>query len=237
MSTQTTPRAYGLIGDSGWDCNCDCDLHSADVDCEPLNAPAAGKSCGPCFRAVHKSTPEKLLAILGRRFVQDWGTPDVAEHLRRVWVLAKTGDPRWSEFLTLWRKEAPEELLPAVDLILEYARPAAPAESAEMTDGMYMKVVRQADGSVLRTIYKVQYAVHGSGYLYAKALVLGAPGQNARFVMARGAIKILTPEMKMTLEQAKEFGALYGTCCRCGRTLTDEDSIEAGIGPICAGKF
>jgi hypothetical protein len=24
-----------------------------------------------------------------------------------------------------------------------------------------------------------------------------------------------------------------GKCCRCGRTLTDPESIEAGIGPIC----
>jgi len=25
----------------------------------------------------------------------------------------------------------------------------------------------------------------------------------------------------------------YGTCCRCGRTLTDPKSIELGIGPEC----
>lgn len=29
---------------------------------------------------------------------------------------------------------------------------------------------------------------------------------------------------------------LYGVCCRCGRTLTDENSISEGIGPICATK-
>ena len=26
-----------------------------------------------------------------------------------------------------------------------------------------------------------------------------------------------------------------GTCCRCGRKLTVPESIEAGIGPVCAG--
>jgi hypothetical protein len=41
----------------------------------------------------------------------------------------------------------------------------------------------------------------------------------------------------MTLDQAKAFGALYGACCNCGKTLTDERSIEAGIGPVCARKF
>ncbi len=54
-----------------------------------------------------------------------------------------------------------------------------------------------------------------------------------------GAVKLLERQggRKMTLEEAEEFGALYGFCCRCGRTLTDENSIEAGIGPVCAGKF
>lgn len=41
----------------------------------------------------------------------------------------------------------------------------------------------------------------------------------------------------MTLEEAKQFGALYGVCMVCGRTLTDPKSVEAGIGPICAGRF
>ena len=38
-------------------------------------------------------------------------------------------------------------------------------------------------------------------------------------------------------EKGNEMGMLYaktsGNCYRCGRTLTDPDSIEAGIGPIC----
>jgi len=56
------------------------------------------------------------------------------------------------------------------------------------------------------------------------------------FVYDPGAVRRLRPEHRMSLEEAKEFGALYGTCCVCGRTLTNEDSIEAGIGPVCAGK-
>lgn len=88
-------------------------------------------------------------------------------------------------------------------------------------EGMY-----NVDGE----IFKVQRAVHGSGHLYAKRLVEG------RFEYAPGALTALTPDDKMSLEQAKEFGKLYGFCCVCSRTLTDEGSIAAGIGPICAGK-
>jgi hypothetical protein len=41
----------------------------------------------------------------------------------------------------------------------------------------------------------------------------------------------------MSLEDGKKYGKLYGVCCVCGRVLTDENSIQAGIGPVCANKF
>jgi Family of unknown function (DUF6011) len=39
------------------------------------------------------------------------------------------------------------------------------------------------------------------------------------------------------LAAAVKYGKLSGTCCSCGRDLTNDGSIEAGIGPICAKKF
>lgn len=30
-----------------------------------------------------------------------------------------------------------------------------------------------------------------------------------------------------------EFGKNFGTCCICGRDLTNEESVAQGIGPIC----
>jgi hypothetical protein len=102
-------------------------------------------------------------------------------------------------------------------------RPAA-KERAELEAGIYL---------VNGKVHKVQRAVHGSGNLYAKILDIGT----GRFEYAPGAIRQIRPEHRMSLEQAKEFGALYGVCCSCGATLTDETSIEAGIGPVCARKF
>lgn len=37
-------------------------------------------------------------------------------------------------------------------------------------------------------------------------------------------------------ESAIRYGLELGHCGRCGRELTNEESREAGIGPICAGK-
>lgn len=30
-----------------------------------------------------------------------------------------------------------------------------------------------------------------------------------------------------------EYGKRFGVCCMCGRELTNEESVAAGIGPIC----
>jgi len=90
----------------------------------------------------------------------------------------------------------------------------------EVTEGMY----RTPDGST----YKVQKSQQGN--LYAKKLTASG------FEYETGAIRKLEKDHRMTLAQAKEYGALYGTCCVCGRTLTDEGSISAGIGPVCAAK-
>ena len=80
-------------------------------------------------------------------------------------------------------------------------------------------------------IFKIQRAIHGSGYLYAKELVAGG------FVYTSGMVRKLNSSHRMTLDQAKRYGALYGVCCVCGIALTNEKSIEAGIGPVCATKF
>ena len=41
---------------------------------------------------------------------------------------------------------------------------------------------------------------------------------------------------KLTEDTAAKLGKLYGTCVICNRRLTDEQSIERGIGPICLEK-
>lgn len=91
-------------------------------------------------------------------------------------------------------------------------------------EGMY----RLPDGAIA----KVQRAVHGSHQLYAKQL----DTDTGLFDYVPGLIRRLRPEHRMTVEEAGAFGLLYGRCIVCGRTLTDEKSIAAGIGPVCASR-
>lgn len=63
-----------------------------------------------------------------------------------------------------------------------------------------------------------------------------------RFAMGYDAQKFaLNVLLTGGLNNAKEAGIAYaresGRCCVCNRTLTDPESIENGIGPVCAGKF
>lgn len=106
----------------------------------------------------------------------------------------------------------------------------AAKKEAAFVEGMW--IIGSADDMANARIFKVQKAVHGSGNLYGKELV------NGRFEYFKGARRLLLAEgRRMTLEEAKAYGALYGTCCVCGRTLTNETSIEAGIDPVCAGRL
>lgn len=50
-------------------------------------------------------------------------------------------------------------------------------------------------------------------------------------------LSFITVEHRMTLDEAKAYGKVTGTCCNCGRKLTNETSIAEGIGPRCAGKI
>jgi hypothetical protein len=80
-------------------------------------------------------------------------------------------------------------------------------------------------------VYKVQIA-RGSGNPYAKAL-----GIDGRFAYAPGAVRELRPEHRVTLEQAREWGKINGRCLICGRELTNPESIEYGIGPVCRTRI
>jgi len=73
-----------------------------------------------------------------------------------------------------------------------------------------------------------------SGYPYAKVW----NEESRSFFFDRSAMRdVWARGRRATLAEAEAFGVRFGICGECGRTLTNPDSIERGIGPICAGKF
>jgi hypothetical protein len=61
-------------------------------------------------------------------------------------------------------------------------------------------------------------------------------GAHWDYESANGVYGRLTPDMALSVEDAKGFGALYGKCVYCHRKLTDDRSIEVGYGKDCAGQ-
>lgn len=179
---------------------------------------------------VSKGRASKLIEVLKRQPKQIGETHPAATPAGPAASAAQLGflrtlaEEQGEEVRTSYTKQEASDEITRMLEAREEAKKTAVRTPA--TEGMYKK-----DGE----IYKVQIAVHGSGRPYAKKLV-EVDGE-WEFVRAPGMVNRLTSANKMTLEEAKEFGKLYGTCCVCGRTLTKEESIAEGIGPVCSGKM
>jgi hypothetical protein len=100
-----------------------------------------------------------------------------------------------------------------------------------LDDGMYARG---------ETVFKLYHTVHGANVLVAKELVIiehENGDRDAEFVYRGTAplVSIAKDGRKLTLEEARQFGHIYGQCCRCLSPLTHEISIALGIGPKCGG--
>lgn len=131
------------------------------------------------------------------------------------------------------------------------ARPARVFQSAHnrpdiakvTQDGMYRN---PATGE----IHKVQFPREAHGdikRLYASLLVVdvepvtGDDGEvitrgKRHWTYVGGASKVVRPEWRLSVDEAKTLGALYGTCVY-GHALTKEESIRKGIGPVCEENY
>lgn len=111
----------------------------------------------------------------------------------------------------------------------ENARPAAPPTNVEPKAGMY----RRDNGEIVRV-----YLGQQSGFMLLKRLVEDEHSEHgwAYEYVGRASYKLgnATP---LPLEEAQKFGRMTGTCCVCARRLDVPESVEAGIGPVCAKRF
>lgn len=116
-------------------------------------------------------------------------------------------------------------------------------DQQQIADGMYI------DRSNME-VFKVQLnKASGDGSRpYAKRLVIEEMPEVAedgalikpakvKFRYEPGLLRQIKVEWRMTMEEAEAFGTLYGVCVRCGRTLTDETSIDFAMGPVCRSKI
>lgn len=98
-------------------------------------------------------------------------------------------------------------------------------------DGAIYKIVKNRNTDGLHS--RVWSAINGERL----TLDVTVGRANGKWRYAPRAINEITPEMKMTLDEAKRFITLYGVCVRCGRKLVAAESVERGIGPVCVAYF
>jgi hypothetical protein len=147
--------------------------------------------------------------------------------------LTGTAYPAYDEGVIagLTSREASNAISDLLRLPRKAASPAAPRAFArplaEVTEGMWLVGDDIATGRIFKVIPCRESDRH-----YARELVDG------EFVYVKGAMYLVARSgRRMTLDEAKEYGAITGRCCVCGRMLTDPNSIAAKIGPVCAKKF
>lgn len=172
---------------------------------------------------------------VGYQYLLDDGHSDI-EHLLVAHESGANliGKAKASELID-WCLKQKESIPPAPK-----AEPVYKDAGLAVTEGIWLTHTNTDDPKV----WKIQVAHHGSGNLYGKLLTNTGQGKSGwQFVYESGVVGLVAGHLrsgtgeKLTPEKAAAFGHLYGVCCVCGATLTDEDSIERGIGPVCAGKI
>lgn len=106
------------------------------------------------------------------------------------------------------------------------SKPDAADEQPEV--GMYID--RETD-SVFRF-----YFGQRSGRVLAKRLMGKGDGWGYQYVGSAQKAMAKHKLVRMPIEEAKAWGKMTGTCCVCARRLDVPESVEAGIGPVCARK-
>lgn len=175
---------------------------------------------GPRWGTKHfRMTPRQVDAVLASR------DRDIARQVAR-----EVDEDLWAEEAYALSKETADEAARAAQSPRSATpqdaglapQPAPRAPMGEVSDGWYV-----VDGEP----WKVQWNRERT-HTYAKRLVDG------QWVFVSGGLSTIRQRgERMTVEQAAEYGKLYGVCAVCGRTLTDESSIAAGIGPVCITKL
>lgn len=127
---------------------------------------------------------------------------------------AGTATVQWLDTHTLSKATASAK-------ITEYKAMPTVNRAAQLDEGMY---------KVGEEIFKVYFTQ--AGHLATKQLT-----EDGFEYTGRKPLAVIKSEHRMTLDQAKQYGQVTGTCCMCGRKLTNEESIAEGIGPRCAGRI
>ena len=226
----------------------------------------SGRDVGPCFKCKgegirrFKTSPESREHLKEKRVerkarkvddqaarVAQWlaDNPERAQWLKQTWEFAQSLNAALHKYGSLTERQAA-----AMDKSIDKQRvrdeERAKVRSANTTDldlselrsGMYAV----PDGTRLKLRVNaptkgkwVGWVFVDDGAEYGQRRKYGSQRPGERYVGE--VVDELRAIMADPFEASKAYGKLVGRCGVCGRTLEDEKSVAAGIGPVCASRF
>lgn len=169
------------------------------------------------------ATVQTLLATLGS--VED----AVARQMAAPLVYTSPGTVGTIDTLKLTLTRERAQLRAQLSRTLPVTAPsvpaAAPCELEE--DATY----RAADGRVIRVVRGQ------SGHLYGKVWTPAGQDPKVGTWEYFPGVRNVVGMVRMSLQDAQEFGQLTGQCSECQTPLSDPISIILGIGPVCESRY
>lgn len=187
-------------------------------------------------RPAHSETLTMIEALgkLIRDAVDYDGRARDLENLRKVYVLHRAGDIRWTEFLALWIEETPSlRCATAARQILGYREQPKPEPQKALPTVPAGRYALRTDGVVKFYVLDRPETGRWAGYVF-----LNAQASDEKYPIKNPTTKneILRRIAEDIEGSQMLYGVELGRCYRCGRTLTDETSRALGIGPDCRTK-
>lgn len=123
------------------------------------------------------------------------------------------------------------EMSNVIGVVLDMPVTSVPAPREERRAGIY-----ESQGAVFRV-----YLGQQSGKMLVKLVEL--PGVDQLFpepsyrYLGSADKHLPADARRLPLEEVGRLGVASGTCLVCGRRLDDPESVDRGIGPVCAARY
>lgn len=117
----------------------------------------------------------------------------------------------------------------AIDFLLKAPALSTPVEEKDDIEaGVY---VSEKSGFYIRVYFGQE-----SGRMLAKQVSFNE-GTVSYAYLGAASRHVTADYRRCTLEEVGALGQFSGTCAHCGRRLDDPESVDRGIGPVCAEKY
>lgn len=201
--------------------------------CSRCDAAAAAGRPSPCLPAtpvVHTAT-EKQVGFLRQLATERELGISADEMAARAAKITVGEASAWIKAALAKPRKAPQAAPAPVAEATTEAQAAVPARDDLVPAGRYAVAVPGDTNDV--SFFKVD---HGRGRWEGRVFVSQYASDTEYRVWGDRQAAVLALIAADPEAAGLRYGQLIGTCCRCGRTLTDDASRAAGIGPECAKK-